>query len=57
MCQQCKNNFFLNNTIECLSICPVGKFASLITKTCDLCDISCKQCSGNKQNECLECKN
>ena len=56
-CLSCVNGLFLQSTAPstCESICPDGYYSDQINNNCDICDSSCKKCSGASSSECLSC--
>lgn len=54
-CIKCKSTEkFLDQDNKCYQICPLG-FGDTYLDMCRPCDITCKQCSGSKETECISC--
>ncbi|KRX03297.1 Insulin-like growth factor binding protein, N-terminal [Pseudocohnilembus persalinus] len=52
-CTSCATTAYkIVGTDTCVTTCPAGYYASISTNTCQLCDISCSQCTGPYQTGC-----
>jgi proprotein convertase subtilisin/kexin type 5 len=47
-------NYFMYNN-NCLLDCPESTFKNITNETCDLCDITCGECSGPLSTDCTKC--
>jgi len=49
-CIECRPNFYLTPTNECLTNCPINYFENSTTWTCDICHTNCDDCLTNQPN-------
>lgn len=55
-CTTCKPGFNLGmHGTACISICPLGEYYDIVSKSCKLCVDFCEICTG--ANECTTCFN
>merc|ERR1719272_116213 len=54
MCTECNTGFVLSQG-KCVSACPDGTYAD-DNQVCQLCDPTCKTCTGPDNNECSTCE-
>ena len=57
-CLYCKEDYFLNNESKCVLTAECGDnyYGEVKTRTCNLCDNSCKGCTGPDNYFCHQCK-
>ena len=48
-----QNYYYYNNS--CLINCLTGTYKNILSKTCDKCDFSCKECNGPSNIDCSSC--
>jgi len=52
----CNANFYLDEVARsCVSTCPTHYFANTGTGKCQVCDVTCVECSGSSSSQCTSC--
>ncbi|KAL4449882.1 hypothetical protein ABPG74_015001 [Tetrahymena malaccensis] len=55
-CTSCNSPLFLDkNTKKCVDICPSKFFGNQSNLSCDNCELTCQECTGQNSNQCTKC--
>jgi hypothetical protein len=55
ICTQCKENWYLDSSSDCVASCTGSYFENSDTWVCDPCDTTCLTCDGESSSDCLTC--
>ncbi|KAL4449881.1 hypothetical protein ABPG74_015000 [Tetrahymena malaccensis] len=55
-CTSCNSPLFLDlKSKQCVNPCPSKFYGNQSTSTCDKCEITCQECTGQNSNQCTKC--